>query len=107
MTQTPTQPEQAVLSGDGAGPEFAMSTWVGEDGDRGQVEILVHTTSEPSIERHASMGLLYGLAILTLEQQGVIAETIEAMLRQGSISEADAVARITLLIKEDANVEPV
>lgn len=110
MTPVIPDPDQAVLGGfdgDGAAPEFAMSVWKDEQGDQEAVSLLIHTTTDPAIERHASMGLLYGLAILILDQQGRITDTIRDMVAQGPISEAEAVARINFLLKDDANDEPV
>lgn len=84
-------------------PEFALSAWIGDDGDRGEINILVHTRQDAAIERHASMALLYGLAILALDQQGTIQATIDQMLAAGPINEIEAVNRINFLLKEDAN----
>lgn len=85
-------------------PEFSLSVFDdGADGAGLEISILSH----PSVKRHASPGLLYGLAIMTLDQQGTINAMVETLLAAGPISEVDASNRITLLLKQDANVEPV
>lgn len=80
-------------------PQFAFSLFVPGDGDRGAVDMTLHTL-KPDIRRHASMALLYGLALMTLDQQGVIAETIDALLKDGPINEVDACNRISLLMDQ-------
>lgn len=83
------------------GPEFAISAWVPEDGDRGDIDINVAFTDEPDARRHASMGLLYGLAILTLDRNGTLSATIDAILSGGPINEVDAANRIATLMQQD------
>lgn len=87
------------------GPDFALSCWPEEDG--AAVSLLASYPENPNPAKHASMALLYGLAIMTLDQQGVLDQTIDRLLAAGPISEPEAVARITLLLKEDQNDQPV
>lgn len=72
-----------------------------------EVGLEVGMLEQPAITRHASPALLYGLAIMTLEQQGVIDAEINRLLHAGPINEIDACNRITLLLTQDANVDPV
>ena len=84
-------------------PAFALSAF--NDGE-GEVTLLVHVPEDPSIKRHASMGLLYGLAIMVLDKEGALGDTVELLLRDGPINEIDACNRITLLLGSDANDLP-
>jgi hypothetical protein len=86
--------------GGGLGPEFALSTWGAEGGE--EVEILVHVPDHPSEHHPASLALLYGLAILVLDQNGTLSRTIDT-LTEDPISEAEACRRIDFLLKKDAN----
>ncbi|AFU86594.1 hypothetical protein D869_gp320 [Caulobacter phage CcrRogue] len=86
-------------------PQFSLAAYVPADGDRGEVDLIIHQTV-PSIRRHASQALLYGLAIMTLDQQGVIADTIDALLAAGPINEVDAVNRIALLMQQESHDLP-
>lgn len=101
--QIPEHPNRPA--GDGV-PEFALSAWIA-DGDRGEVELIVHTTTEPSQDRHASLALLYGLAIMSLDQQGVIAAEIDKLLAPGPMAESTACQNITLLIQQEENAQPI
>jgi hypothetical protein len=86
-------------------PEFALSAWPGDDGDRSEVNLIVHTAEKPSDQTFASQALLYGLAIMMLDQRGIIAEQIDKLLEYGPITESEAVRAITFLLKEDFNVQ--
>lgn len=70
----------------------------------GDVNLSVHTT-EDATQEPASNALLYGLAILMLDQTGVIDQTMAHIVQDGVPSEADAVARINLLLKEEHSHE--
>uniref|UniRef100_A0AB74UMD7 Uncharacterized protein n=1 Tax=Caulobacter phage BL57 TaxID=3348355 RepID=A0AB74UMD7_9VIRU len=87
---------------DDLAPEFSLSAFVPADGDRGEADLIIHHTT-PSIRRHASQALLYGLAIMILDEKGVIGDTIDALLKQGPISEVDAVNRINILLQQASN----
>ncbi|AFU87633.1 hypothetical protein CcrKarma_gp116 [Caulobacter virus Karma] len=91
---------------DDLAPEFSLSAFVPASGDRAEADLIIHHTT-PSVRRHASQALLYGLAIMTLDQQGVIADTIDALLKAGPISEVDAVNRITLLMQQESHDLPL
>lgn len=103
---TPVIPDPTDPSND-APPEFAFSAWNGEAGERDEVRLFVHTTSTPSEEKHASLGLLYGLALMALDQQGAIASAIDALLADGPVSEAQAVEHINFLMQEDYNATAI
>lgn len=105
MPQSPELAPPEVVSD--LPPEFALSTWLGEGEDRAGVDIIVHTKAKPTPLHHASQALLYGLAILSLDKRGIIADEIEALLKDGPINEQQAVEHINLLLTEDANHEPV
>lgn len=81
-------------------PEFSLSLFVNED-DEAQVDMLIHTKPGPRVTRHASQALLYGLAIMHLDEQGVISATIDKLLDRGPISEVDASNVIACLMQED------
>jgi hypothetical protein len=84
-------------------PEFQLLAF---DAGSGDVELQIGTPVHPSISRPASQALLYGLAILMLDQMGVLSRMIdEELLADGPINEIDAVNRITLLLNQDANVQ--
>ncbi len=76
-------------------PEFVLSTF--DEGDE-DVHLTVSRIDKPSIRRHASLALLYGLAILELDKAGVIEAKIEELLEAGPINEVDAANRITQLV---------
>lgn len=90
------QPDARPIE-DALGPEFSFSLWVPEDGDRSQIDFHVNIPTEPSIRRHASHALVYGLALMTLDRQGVITATIDRLLATGPISETDCCNRIAEL----------
>lgn len=71
---------------------------IGEDGEE-DVELIVDTPSRPSLQRHASLALLYGLAIMKLDESGAISAMMDAILDEGPVSEVDAVNQITYLLK--------
>jgi len=79
---------------------------VGEDGAE-DVQLVVDTPSAPSIRRHASLALIYGLAIMTLDQDGTIERRVDELMAAGMISEVDAVNKINLLLLKDVNDEVV
>jgi hypothetical protein len=81
-------------------PSFALSVFADEDG----VSLTTHLPQNPTVRRYANQGLLYGLAILTLDRDGVIEKTMERLEEAGPINEVDAHNRITTLLAEDANV---
>ena len=83
-------------------PDFSLSFWPLE-GDRDEVEVSVHVKTNPSHERVASAALIHGIAVMALDQQGQIGEMAAEMFPNGLPSEAEAVALIELLMKEDAN----
>ncbi len=83
-------------------PAFILSAF--NDNEDGDVTLQVHLPEDPSIRRHASMGLLYGLALLVLDKEGTVASAIDRLLEDGPINEIDATNRITLLLQEDGNV---
>jgi hypothetical protein len=81
-------------------PSFSLSVFADEDG----VSLQTHIPQNPDIRRYANQGLLYGLAILTLDREGVIEATMERLEAAGPINEVDAHNRITSLLLEDADV---
>lgn len=81
-------------------PSFALSAFADEDG----VSLQAHLPKNPTVRKYADQGLLFGLAILTLDREGVIEATIERLEAAGPINEVDAHNRITTLLVEDANV---
>jgi hypothetical protein len=82
---------------------FALKAFdIGEDGEE-DVELILDLPVAPSINRHASLALLYGLAIMMLDQDGSIQRRMDQILDQGAISEIDAVNHIQLLLLKDEN----
>jgi hypothetical protein len=73
---------------------------MGEDGEE-DVELVVDTPSDPSRHRHASLALLYGLAIMTLDQDGTIERRMDELLQAGAINEIDAINKINFLLMKD------
>lgn len=104
----PAEPDDAALIGsDDFGPDFGLSAWISEGGeDREGVDLSVHVLANPDPDKPASHALLYGVAIMILDQTGVIARTIEEYLRDGPVTETAAVRAINLLIQQDANDQP-
>lgn len=85
-------------------PDFQLIAIDTEDGEGNEeVELLVSTPSNPNIRAHASLGLLYGLAIMTLDQDGTLEKRMTDLLDAGPINEVDAVNRINLLLLKEAN----
>jgi len=83
-------------------PSFALSVYESEDG----LTLRTHTTEQPSVRKFASLGLFFGLAIMTLEREGVIEAKVNELMSGDPVNEVDVVNRITLLLKEDSNVLP-
>jgi hypothetical protein len=71
-------------------------------GDPANVDLLVQVHKSPS-EEPASHALLFGLALLVLNQTEVIAKTIERLVEDGLPSEAEAIEMINLLLQGNAN----
>lgn len=84
-------------------PAFALT--VHDDGE-GDIQIETHILSNPSPHNHASLGLMYGLALLMLDRQGIIEEIVEGLLRSGPMSETDCADAIALLLQQDPNDRP-
>lgn len=79
---------------DPALPRFSLTAYDELDGN---VQIITTTPSKPDIRKPASLALLFGLAILTLDADGTIEARMEALLARGMINEVDAVNRIAQL----------
>lgn len=77
---------------------------IGEDGEE-DLELIVQLPEKVDIRRHASMALLWGLAVMSLDQDGTIEKRMEALCDAagGYINEADACNKINLLLMKDAN----
>lgn len=84
-------------------PAFALT--VHDDGE-GDIEIATHIISDPSPLNHASLGLMYGLAVLMLDRQGAMEQVIEALLKAGPMSETDCADAINLLMQQDPHDRP-
>lgn len=84
------------LSGDGVVvPEFTLMVF---DNNEENVDITVSIPQTPSITKHASLGLMYGLAWLLLEREGLVEKRVDYLLENGPMSEIDAVNNINLLL---------
>lgn len=79
---------------DPALPRFSLTAYDELDGN---VQIITTTPSKPDIRKPASLALLFGLAILTLDADGTIEARMDALLARGMINEVDAVNRIAQL----------
>jgi len=84
-------------------PPFHLTALDGED----DLELIVATPTKPNIRKQASMALLFGLAVMTLDQDGTIEKRMHELLDKGDINEVDAVNRINLLLMKDGNVQRV
>ena len=73
---------------------FSLTVFDEREGD---VQILTTTPTKPNIRHPASMALLYGLAILTLDADGVVERRMNELLDAGPINEVDACNRIAKL----------
>lgn len=83
--------------------QFRLSAFdIGDDGEE-DVELVVDLPTRPSIRKHASLAGLYLLAIMTLDQDGTIADRIDQLLADTPINEVDCCNRIALLVQGDAN----
>lgn len=83
--------------------QFRLTAFdIGEDGAE-DVEIITNVPAHPDIRRHASLALLFGLAVMSLDQDGTIERRIDELMEHGFISEVDAVNQINLLTLKDAN----
>lgn len=87
-------------------PDFALSCWP-MAGDPDQVEVAISIPVEPSASKPASAALIHGLAIMVLDQQGVIGDVAEKMFPNGLPSEAQACTMINLLLEPEANSQLV
>jgi len=86
-------------------PDFALSAWKPEDGD--DIDLVIHVPENPSATKLASLPLIYGLAVMTLEQQGVIARQMNLLQIAGPVTEAAACEAIALILQEETNDQPV
>lgn len=84
-------------------PAFILSVF---DNGADDIELAINIPEEPQLDRHASLALLYGLAILTLDRQGTLNAMIDQFLIEGPINEIDATNRITLLMMKETNDLP-
>lgn len=85
-------------------PHFQLIAIDSEDDDGEEdVDLLISVPQNPNIHLHASLALTYGLAIMTLDQDGTIKRRIDQLLAAGPINEVDAVNQINLLLLKDAN----
>lgn len=86
-------------------PQFAMNVF---DEPNFQVDRTVSLPSNPD-DRPASLSLLYGLAIMTLDQDGTIQKRMLEILRANNdnITQAQACDSIKLLLMEDLNDQVV
>lgn len=83
-------------------PEFSLMVF-----DNGEnVDIAIHTPRQPDISKHASLGMLYGLALLTLERQGYVQHVVDHYMQQGTMSEIDCMNAITLIMDKTGNDIP-
>lgn len=73
---------------------------IGEDDDA-DVELIVNLPERPDIRKHVSLAGLYLLAIMTLDEEGVIAERMNTLLDGGCINEVDAANRIQQLLRRE------
>lgn len=71
---------------------------IGEDDDA-DVELIIDLPERPDIRKHVSLAGLYLLAIMSLDEEGLIADRMDALLAQGSINEVDAANRIQQLLR--------
>lgn len=100
----PLVPAQALEEPEINSPHFHLTVLDTEDDDgNAEVDLLVSTPSSPDIRAHASLGLLYGLALMTLDQDGTIERRMNQLLEAGPVSEVDAVNNINLLLLKEAN----
>lgn len=80
-------------------PEFSLLVF--DEGNN--VDIAIHTPREPDIRRHASLGMLYGLALLSLERQGLVQKAVDHFLEHGPMNEVDCINAMNLLLQEPGN----
>lgn len=83
---------------DPALPRFSLTAYDDLDGN---VQITTTVPSKPNIRKPVSLALLFGLAILTLDDDGTIEARMEALLAKGMLNEVDAVNRIAQLTTKD------
>lgn len=84
-------------------PSFALATFIEHDDGGGGVNLSV-TISEPdATDAPAPNALLYGLAILMLNQSGAIDEMMNAICADGAPTKAEAIRQIQFLLQDDAN----
>lgn len=84
-------------------PAFVLEVY---DNGLDDIELNLNIPNEPDINNHASLALLYALAILTLDRQGTLNKMIEQFLATGPINEVDCANQITLLMAKDRNDLP-
>ena len=69
--------------------------------DEGGVELNIQLPGQPDIRKHVSLAGLYMLAIMELDQDGTIAERMDAIMDRGPVNEVDACNAIQLAIDTD------
>ncbi|UTC29038.1 hypothetical protein MARCHEWKA_05290 [Brevundimonas phage vB_BpoS-Marchewka] len=73
---------------------------IGDD-EEADVELIVNLPERPDIRKHVSLAGLYLLAVLSLDEEGLIADRMDELLASGSINEVDAANRIQHLLRRD------
>lgn len=80
----------------------AFDVGVGAESEEDEgVELNVQLPSNPDIRKHVSLAGLYLVAIMSLDQDGTIANRMDELMQRGAINEVDACNFIQTAIDTD------
>ena len=85
------------------GPEFALLAYIDEDDGGGAIDLDVKIRQNPSETEEASNALLFGLAVLMLNQSGAIDDVMHDICVDGAPTEAEVARQIELLMMDDGD----
>ncbi|USN14200.1 hypothetical protein PAPPERLAPAPP_05300 [Brevundimonas phage vB_BpoS-Papperlapapp] len=94
MSSTPTDDLFALR-------QYTLDLFDVGDDEEADVELIVNFPERPDIRKHVSLAGLYLLAVLTLDEEGLIADRMDELLASGSINEVDAANRIQHLLRRE------
>lgn len=85
-------------------PIFSLHVY---DDGLGDIEIMVETPKELNFKAPAPLGLLYGLAIMTLDELDQIQQAVDVIIEDRMLSTGEAVKRLACLTMGVANAKVI
>jgi len=84
-------------------PLFTLA-YVATNGEPSEADMRVFVPHEPDEDAPAPLALIYGLALMTVEQMGLIDNEVDRLTEGELPSEAEVVRRIEFLMQGKVNV---